>query len=89
MNNEIYEIVEKINNLNNKEQLELLDLMMGFLQQTVLDKESLDSARVIQMFNTLLKEINHEYTPEEVEKMYLLRDMLGLKQALINSIKTV
>ncbi|ARV99240.1 hypothetical protein S100757_02384 [Bacillus subtilis subsp. subtilis] len=41
------------------------------------------------MFNTLLKEINREYTPEEVEKMYLLRDMLGLKQALINSIKTV
>ncbi|BET54656.1 hypothetical protein ABE189_21595 [Bacillus subtilis] len=89
MNNEIYEIVEKINYLNNKEQLELLDLMMGFFQQTVLDKESLDSARVIQMFNTLLKEINREYTPEEVEKMYLLRDMLGLKQALINSIKTV
>ncbi|NTU16007.1 hypothetical protein [Bacillus subtilis] len=89
MNNEIYEIVEKINYLNNKEQLELLDLMMGFFQQTVLDKESLDSARVIQMFNTLLKEINREYTPEEVEKMYLLRDMLGLKRALINSIKTV
>ncbi|MEC1442870.1 hypothetical protein [Bacillus subtilis] len=89
MNNEIYEIVEKINNLNNKEQLELLDLKMGFFQQTVLDKESLDSARVIQMFNTLLKEINREYTPEEVEKMYLLRDMLGLKQALINSIKTL
>ncbi|MEY8821091.1 hypothetical protein AB7C35_18135 [Bacillus subtilis] len=89
MNNEIYEIVEKINYLNNKEQLELLDLMMGFFQQTVLDKESLDSARVIQMFNTLLKEINREYTPEEVEKMYLLGDMLGLKQALINSIKTV
>ncbi|WDI23865.1 hypothetical protein PUW21_12690 [Bacillus subtilis] len=54
MNNEIYEIVEKINNLNNKEQLELLDLMMGFFQQTVLDKESLDSARIIQMFNALL-----------------------------------
>ncbi|MBU8569108.1 hypothetical protein KM900_00630 [Bacillus subtilis] len=82
MNNEIYEIVEKINNLNNKEQLELLDLMVGFLQQTVLDKESLDSARIIQMFNVLLKEINREYTPEEVEKMYLLRDMLDLKASI-------
>ncbi|AMK72817.1 hypothetical protein ACMXZI_17160 [Bacillus subtilis] len=82
MNNEIYEIVEKINNLNNKEQVALLDLMVGFLQQTVLDKESLDSARIIQMFNVLLKEINREYTPEEVEKMYLLRDMLDLKASI-------
>ncbi|AXC53413.1 hypothetical protein DQ231_11375 [Bacillus spizizenii] len=82
MNNEIYEIVEKINNLNNKEQVELLDLMVGFLQQTVLDKESLDSARIIQMFNVLLKEINCEYTPEEVEKMYFLRDMLDLKASI-------
>ncbi|CAF1864045.1 hypothetical protein NRS6185_00474 [Bacillus subtilis] len=82
MNNEIYEIVEKINNLNNKEQVALLDLMVGFLQQTVLDKESLDSARIIQMLNVLLKEINREYTPEEVEKMYLLRDMLDLKASI-------
>ncbi|KDE22636.1 hypothetical protein EF83_16300 [Bacillus subtilis] len=82
MNNEIYEIVEKVNNLNNKEQLELFDLMVGFLQQTVLDEESLDSARIIKMFNVLLKEINREYTPEEVEKMYLLRDMLDLKASI-------